>query len=635
MNVKIQSTTLNLNKTNKIQITAIDLVIVLTSFLLGLLANNAVSVCLNYVMISYFYHRYTYKSIASVIAYLTGTLMLGTILFYQHILILIIFTIFVALVKALKCNLYSFFPAVVSFVTFLASLLYTEDLYTGYTLALISYITCLIALKYMNVGADIFRINGLIFGILGVALVAGIQVFIVEQVSFIVIIFLFVYLALILDMTSLIVLMMLSYGILVLPQEIMGWAIGIIFINTLKDCGRGAQLFGFVLPVFLVSVRFDFLLLSTLLFLIGNVLTYSRLGDYIEQVSDERFERQQLASREKMLEHQLNQFAQIFLSIAQFFSVTHKSETKFLCGMAKSMELMSSQLKQTASSTQNEAIKIYNLLKGYQYAINRVYVNEGECGQKQISLYLDHCTKDDVNEVILPLLQMVIDRNLSLTFYETNPLLKSSVKIELNGIKPLQIVGHILSVDKDKITSGDTCSMYKIKQNTICTLSDGMGSGEQAKQFSNFITMLTQRLLSVGIPVEMAVKSMNSILRLQHEETFATLDVMVFDAYRHQVFLSKSGACATYLIRDNTMIKIQGESLPLGIIHEIEADCFRLQCQDNDVFIMISDGIEEAQLESWINNVSGEDIKSKLETSLSFLKTVDDVSVLLAEVAIS
>ncbi len=630
--MKIQSTTLDLNKTSKFKISTVDLCIFMGTFFLGLMANSSASTCLNYILISYFYHRYTNKAVLGLVGFLFGSLLLGTFVFYQHILILMIFTILVGFIKIIRGNLYVFFPAIVSFVSFVASLIFEQDLFFGYGIAMITYVVSLVALKYMNVSADVFKINGLILGILCLSLVMGFKVILPSQMTLIIVITLFALLSIILDMTSLILLMILSYGIMSPPEYALGWAIGLVFSNILKDCGRGAQSFGFVLPVFLVSMRFDILMVAVFIYFVANALSYTKINEVIESTVDEKFERQQMASRERLLQHQLNQFSQIFLSIAQFFSTSNKTESKFLYGMAKSMELLSLQLKQTATSTQNESIKIYNLLKGYHFTINRVYVSEGELGQKHISLYFDNCSKEDVYEVLLPLLQMVIDRNLSLVEYESNPLLKSSVKVEFNGIKPLQVKGHIILSEKEKQQSGDTCSMYKIKQNTICTLSDGMGSGKKAKQFSKFITQLTQRLLSVGIPVEMAVKSLNSLLQLQHGETFATLDVMVFDAYHHQVFLSKSGACATYLFRNNEMIKIQGESLPLGIIEEVEADCFRLECKNNDLFIMISDGIEEKVLEEWLKYTSVTEIRTKLENALSSYQSNDDVSVLLAEV---
>ena len=39
-------------------------------------------------------------------------------------------------------------------------------------------------------------------------------------------------------------------------------------------------------------------------------------------------------------------------------------------------------------------------------------------------------------------------------------------------------------------------------------------------------------------------------------------------------------------------MEISGESLPIGIIQEIETDCFQIDCQDQDCFVMSSDGVE-------------------------------------------
>ena len=272
----------------------------------------------------------------------------------------------------------------------------------------------------------------------------------------------------------------------------------------------------------MVSLRFDITLCAVVLFLLALLISYSGITTIIEWENNRQFEKRKLASRERLLEHQLNQIATIFYTISQFFQSCHKSETSFLIGMAKLMELLSNQLHDSSSTSQDESIKIYNLLKGYNYAISQVYVRDNEIRQKQIILNFDECSRQDLDEVIVPLLQMVLDKNLKVISYQRNLLMKSPIRIELSDSKPLDFKVKAFKIKKLEETSGDTCSLFQFKQNTVCTLSDGMGTGIAAARSSSFITHLTQRLLAVGIPIEMAVKSINSLLKLNQEESFAT-----------------------------------------------------------------------------------------------------------------
>ena len=163
-----------------------------------------------------------------------------------------------------------------------------------------------------------------------------------------------------------------------------------------------------------------------------------------------------------------------------------------------------------------------------------------------------------------------------------------------------------------------------------------MGCGPQAARSSQFVTQVLQRMLSAKLPVEAAVQSINALLHADQRELFATLDFLCYDQRRHQAFLSKSGACPTYLIREDQIMEISGESLPIGIIQEIETDCFQIDCQDQDCFVMSSDGVEKQVLDQWIRGGDPDQILQRIETGLRAMEETgcaDDVTVLIARVS--
>ncbi len=630
--MKVNQTSLNLEKRHSLSFQISDFVLLSSGLLLGCSSTNSMILGLNYVLIAYFYDT-NIKSIFLIgIGYIATSFMFGWVHSYRNLLFACIFALLVAFVRLLRGNLYLFFPALVALVTFASTLVIEQEFNLAIWNGFLSMTCSIVSLNNTHHSRNQFKVSPMVLAILLISVVSvfhGFELLKLEQIS---LIFVMCVAALALPMRELVIMMLLTYGIFNMPEYYASIAIGVLLCNSLKECGKGAQWFGLVLPVAIASMDYKQIIIVTIFFLLSWLLSITSFGTLLEVESDLQFEKQRLASKEKMLEHQLNQFAAIFYTISQFFQGKHKAETTFLNGMAKSMELLSSQLKESASYSQDESVKIYNLLKGYNYTVTKVDVSENELGQKRIVLNFDECSKRDVDDVIVPLLQMVVDKNLRLFSWKRNRLFKSPVRIELCGAKPLNINVQTFKIKKLDDASGDTCSLFQVKQNTICTLSDGMGAGSNAQRSSNFITHLIQRLLSVHIPTEMAVKSINALLKLYQEESFATLDILSFDALSKQVYISKSGACPTFLIRNNQVLKIQGQSLPLGIVTQIEADCFSLETKSGDVFVMCSDGVDENDLQLWLESCEEKDYAKQIKTQMEKLNTKDDATVLLAEV---
>ena len=73
--------------------------------------------------------------------------------------------------------------------------------------------------------------------------------------------------------------------------------------------------------------------------------------------------------------------------------------------------------------------------------------------------------------------------------------------------------------------------------------------------------------------------------------------------------------------------------MPLGIVQQIKANCYSVECHSGDEFVMCSDGVDEELLETWLNENSKENYGRILEEEMTKLDTQDDATVLLAEVS--
>lgn len=142
---------------------------------------------------------------------------------------------------------------------------------------------------------------------------------------------------------------------------------------------------------------------------------------------------------------------------------------------------------------------------------------------------------------------------------------------------------------------GDNYSNIVLPTNThLIALADGMGSGEKANKQSERVLNLLEEMLSCGSGEENSVNMINSILSLEEDEIFTTLDVVLFDLYNAEAEFIKAGALESYLKRDGEIMDLTGEALPIGIIENINLATEKLKLKNNDYLYLISDGFLEA-----------------------------------------
>jgi len=77
------------------------------------------------------------------------------------------------------------------------------------------------------------------------------------------------------------------------------------------------------------------------------------------------------------------------------------------------------------------------------------------------------------------------------------------------------------------------------------------------------------------------------------------------DMYSGRLTVSKAGAAASYLIREKRVEEISVESLPLGIMEQVEWGSCSLQLLPGDIVVMVSDGAA-GQDDQWLRERLGE-----------------------------
>lgn len=143
-------------------------------------------------------------------------------------------------------------------------------------------------------------------------------------------------------------------------------------------------------------------------------------------------------------------------------------------------------------------------------------------------------------------------------------------------------------------------------------LSDGMGSSVEAEQASHQAVNMLKDILSTGLDMTLAVKTVNALLSLRaSEEMFATIDLVLIDLLTGEAKFLKIGAAPSYIRRGGAVIRIEGHNPPAGVTDVRELDVISLKLRPHDTLLMVSDGVFSGELgspqkERWLKRLMAE-----------------------------
>lgn len=227
-------------------------------------------------------------------------------------------------------------------------------------------------------------------------------------------------------------------------------------------------------------------------------------------------------------------------------------------------------------------------------------------------------------------------------------LTKESVEdSSANEIHTLEL-GIAKAKKTNSVISGDSNTMIKLKDGKILVaISDGMGSGEIAARNSKKVVLNLEKLLNTGFEEDRAIKMINSYMLVgKNPDNFATIDAMIFDPLVGLTEFIKIGACPTFIsTRDGHFHVVESNSLPAGILGDIEIETKTKLLKRDDLIVMVSDGIidgmEDNQIETMkkllltVKNISAQrlaDIILQETIDSNFGIAKDDMTVIVAKV---
>ena len=158
--------------------------------------------------------------------------------------------------------------------------------------------------------------------------------------------------------------------------------------------------------------------------------------------------------------------------------------------------------------------------------------------------------------------------------------------------KPVYSLVVALASKAKEEASGDTHSFTEISNGSVMVaLCDGMGSGEKAERTSDNAVSLIEGFYKAGFSHDVTLKSVNTFLKTDNDESFSALDVMVFDRKTGRADLIKLASPPTYIKKPTRTIRVDASSLPIGIVNEITPSVTTRQVDDGDSFVFVTDGV--------------------------------------------
>ena len=291
----------------------------------------------------------------------------------------------------------------------------------------------------------------------------------------------------------------------------------------------------------------------------------------------------------------------------------NKIVSKQLKNVSKVINNIANGIKENTDEYESERKEIENLLKEKGIAVKEISIKKENTGRTIVNAYTNLC--DDAEGKNCPI--KPIDKVLNKVFDEKFMIQDQKCGIRLNKNtcsytfasedKYIIQTGIAKAKKDDSIVSGDNISQTRLGDGKyMLAISDGMGSGANARRNSKIAISMLERLFNTGFDKETSINLINSaIMNANKEEMYATLDIEILDLYAGKMQILKNGACPTYIKKNKSVNLIKSTSLPTGIVSDISVDTYDTDLADGDIVVICSDGIiesnkEYANKELWI-----------------------------------
>lgn len=334
----------------------------------------------------------------------------------------------------------------------------------------------------------------------------------------------------------------------------------------------------------------------------------------------------------------------------------NKNISTQLDGVSKAIDNITSDIvKEETESFEDKKKEIMLICKQRNIDILDLNIVQEKTGRYIIKTLLNTCDDSEIIECPTKKIAQILSEVLKEEIV---------IKKEKCGIKQDNKICYQTYLSKDKYgmqigiaktnkdgenVSGDSNIQISLEDGKyLLAISDGMGSGPNARKSSQIAVKMLGRLLSNGFDKETSIELINNTISSNiKEETFATLDIMVLDLFAGNVEYIKNGACPTFIKNNKNVDIIKNLALPAGILNDIDLVVYDRDIENNDIVVMCSDGILESNgeyknKEIWVKNILEQiettnaqkiaDILLKEAIDNNYGKAKDDMTVVVTKI---
>lgn len=195
-------------------------------------------------------------------------------------------------------------------------------------------------------------------------------------------------------------------------------------------------------------------------------------------------------------------------------------------------------------------------------------------------------------------LQRTISKNIGIDMVlaEKNYITENKIYLLFKKNAKFDAIFGVSKITKDgSEISGDTYSATRISDDKfLIALSDGMGSGNKAENVSSTALSLIESFYKAGMNNNLILSTVNKLLSINTEDSFTALDISIIDLKNCTADFLKFGSPYGFIINDGGVKIIEGNTLPLGILSELKPSVCTTQLNNNDIILLVSDGISDA-----------------------------------------
>ena len=335
--------------------------------------------------------------------------------------------------------------------------------------------------------------------------------------------------------------------------------------------------------------------------------TFAKFNNYIVQYNDE-----------KISKRMNNDIEQIVKAVNYAYKISKsnfiweekvKSNKKNvqaqLDGVSKAISSIAVKMEKEINQEKDfdeEKNKVIKALEVKDILVDGIDINKKD-NRYFIDVYLQEDSKISEN-ADFDKIQKVLEKSLN------EKLMRNEVKIKkqnkqgkriisfLSADKYVIQIGQATKIKNDSPVSGDSLLQIRLNDGKyLVALSDGMGTGPDARKSSQIAIKMLERLLMSGFYKDTSIDLINTTIMNANEEIFATLDIAIVDLYNGKIEFIKNGACPTYVKNKKKVQIVKSLSLPAGILNNINLTTYDKDIENQDILVMCSDGILDANVE--------------------------------------